>query len=90
MWELFDVLMDADYRPLWDTNMIESYTVGYINSNNDLGYYASMYSKYSQILLLTRTNFFFLCHSVVPSTYPESRFRASAILVSNAKKNNSF
>jgi len=41
MWLLFDVLMDGEYRPLWDTNMVESYTIGYLNPNNDVGYYAS-------------------------------------------------
>lgn len=41
MWELFDVLMDGEYRPLWDTHMVESFTLGYINPNNDIGYYAS-------------------------------------------------
>lgn len=40
MWLLFDVLMDGEYRPLWDTNMVESYTIGYLNPNNDVGYYA--------------------------------------------------
>jgi hypothetical protein len=41
MQTLFDVLMDGEYRPLWDAHMIESYTVGYLNPNNDVGYYAS-------------------------------------------------
>ena len=41
MWLLFDLLMDGEYRSLWDTHMIESYTLGYINPNNDVGYYAS-------------------------------------------------
>lgn len=41
MWLLFDVLMDGEYRPLWDSYMVESFTLGYINPNNDIGYYAS-------------------------------------------------
>lgn len=43
MWLLFDLLMDGDYRPVWDTCMVASYTIGYINPNNDVGYYASKY-----------------------------------------------
>jgi len=40
VWLLFDVLMDGEYRHLWDTHMIESYSIGCLNSNNDVGYYA--------------------------------------------------
>ncbi|XP_057377256.1 START domain-containing protein 10-like [Daphnia carinata] len=40
MWLLFDLLMDGEYRPVWDTCMVASYTIGYINPNNDVGYYA--------------------------------------------------
>lgn len=43
MWLLFDVLMDGEYRPTWDTHMIESFTLGYLNPNNDIGYYASKF-----------------------------------------------
>jgi len=40
LWLLFDVLMDGEYRALWDTHMLESYSIGFINPNNDVGYYA--------------------------------------------------
>lgn len=43
MWLLFDLLMDGEYRSLWDTAMVESYTLGFLNPNNDVGYYASEY-----------------------------------------------
>jgi len=43
LWLLFDVLMDGEYRALWDTHMLESYSIGFINPNNDVGYYASMF-----------------------------------------------
>ncbi|EFX86090.1 hypothetical protein DAPPUDRAFT_236637 [Daphnia pulex] len=44
MWLLFDLLMDGEYRSLWDTAMVESYTLGFLNPNNDVGYYASDHS----------------------------------------------
>lgn len=46
MQTLFDVLMDGDYRHTWDSHMIESYSIGYLNPNNDIGYYASMLTKH--------------------------------------------
>jgi len=40
VWSLFDVLMDGEYRHLWDTHMIESYSIGFLSPNSDVGYYA--------------------------------------------------
>ncbi|XP_060528205.1 START domain-containing protein 10-like isoform X2 [Cylas formicarius] len=37
---LFDVLHDPDYRKEWDEHMLISTEIGYLNPNNDVGYYA--------------------------------------------------
>lgn len=37
---LFDVLMDPLYRKKWDVYVLESYDIGFLNPNNDVGYYA--------------------------------------------------
>ncbi|XP_064482110.1 START domain-containing protein 10-like [Ornithodoros turicata] len=37
---LFDVMMDPGYRKKWDVYMLESYDIGCLNPNNDIGYYA--------------------------------------------------
>lgn len=37
---LFDVLHDPGYRKEWDEHMLVSTEIGYLNPNNDVGYYA--------------------------------------------------
>ncbi|XP_019864615.2 START domain-containing protein 10 isoform X2 [Aethina tumida] len=37
---LFDVLLDPDYRKDWDEHMLQSIEIGYLNPNNDIGYYS--------------------------------------------------
>jgi len=37
---MFDVLHDPDYRKEWDEHMLASIEIGYLNPNNDVGYYA--------------------------------------------------
>lgn len=37
---VFDVLHDPDYRKEWDEYMVASIEIGYLNPNNDVGYYA--------------------------------------------------
>lgn len=37
---LYDVLHDIEYRKKWDTNVIETFDIGKLTVNADVGYYA--------------------------------------------------
>lgn len=37
---LYDVLHDTSYRKKWDTNMIDTYDIGRLTVNADVGYYS--------------------------------------------------
>ncbi|NXA38081.1 STA10 protein, partial [Eudromia elegans] len=37
---LYDVLHDIEYRRKWDTNVIETFDIGKLTVNSDVGYYA--------------------------------------------------
>ena len=38
---MYDVLHDADYRRIWDDNMLECYEICQLDRCNDIGYYSS-------------------------------------------------
>lgn len=37
---IYDVLHDIEYRKKWDTNVIETFDIGKLTVNSDVGYYA--------------------------------------------------
>lgn len=37
---LYDVLHDIEYRKKWDTNVIETFDIGKLTVNADVGYYS--------------------------------------------------
>ena len=39
----FDVLMDPDYRHIWDDAAMRDYDICKLDGYNDIGYYASKY-----------------------------------------------
>ncbi|XP_009871038.1 PREDICTED: PCTP-like protein, partial [Apaloderma vittatum] len=43
---LYDVLHDIEYRKKWDTNVIETFDIGKLTVNSDVGYYACEEGKY--------------------------------------------
>ncbi|XP_038556161.1 START domain-containing protein 10 isoform X1 [Micropterus salmoides] len=40
---LYDVLHDTNYRRKWDTNMIDTYDIGRLTANADIGYYSCQF-----------------------------------------------
>lgn len=49
---MYDVLHDIEYRKKWDTNVIETFDIGKLTVNADVGYYSCK--------LHTRVNVFFI------------------------------
>ncbi len=45
---LYDVLHDTSYRRKWDTNMIDTYDIGKLTANADIGYYSCQSISASQ------------------------------------------
>ncbi|XP_077286055.1 START domain-containing protein 10-like [Arctopsyche grandis] len=84
---LYDVLHDPLYRPHWDTHMLCSEDIGYININNDVGYYAmscpSPLKNRDFVLqrswLDTGTEQMILNHSVFHKNYPPRKGYIRAI-----------
>lgn len=45
---LYDVLHDTSYRRKWDTNMIDTYDIGRLTVNADVGYYSCEFRESAQ------------------------------------------
>lgn len=44
---VYDVLHDTSYRKKWDTNMIDTYDIGRLTVNSDVGYYSCKTINYN-------------------------------------------
>lgn len=42
---MYDVLHDIEYRKKWDTNVIETFDIGKLTVNADVGYYSCMFHR---------------------------------------------
>lgn len=40
---MYDVLHDTEYRWRWDTNVIDTFDIGKLTVNADVGYYSCVY-----------------------------------------------
>lgn len=43
---MYDVLHDIEYRKKWDTNVIDTFDIGKLTVNSDVGYYSCMLYTY--------------------------------------------
>lgn len=55
---LYDVLHDTSYRKKWDTNMIDTYDIGRLTVNTDVGYYSCESLQYFLFCLLSSKSSF--------------------------------
>ncbi|XP_072432861.1 START domain-containing protein 10 isoform X1 [Chiloscyllium punctatum] len=86
---LYDVLHDAEYRKKWDENMIETFDIGKLTVNADVGYYAWRCPKplKNRDVVTLRSwlpmgsDYIIMNYSVKHSKYPPRKERVRAVSV---------
>ncbi|XP_039463325.1 arf-GAP with Rho-GAP domain, ANK repeat and PH domain-containing protein 3-like isoform X2 [Oreochromis aureus] len=75
---LYDVLHDTSYRKKWDTNMIDTYDIGRLTVNADVGYYSSYKSEIMKVGLLR-------CREEPPKLLQGTRFQERTFQIRDHK-----
>ncbi|XP_072900442.1 START domain-containing protein 10 [Hemitrygon akajei] len=86
---LYDVLHDAEYRRKWDENMIETFDIGRLTANADVGYYAWRCPKplkNRDVVTLRSwipigTDYIIMNYSVKHPNYPPKKERVRAVSI---------
>ena len=55
---MYDVLHDIEYRRKWDANVIETFDIGKLTVNTDVGYYSCMahtHTRTSMLIIMALT-----------------------------------
>lgn len=57
---MYDVLHDIEYRRKWDTNVLETFDIGKLTVNADVGYYSCM--LHAHLSCLQKASVFIFYH----------------------------
>lgn len=86
---VYDVLHDTSYRKKWDTNMIDTYDIGRLTANADIGYYSCESVKQTVSLwggVVLSEMFAFDSWREVSQSAQEQRLRDHEILASSRQR----
>lgn len=81
----YDVLHDIEYRRKWDTNVIETFDIGRLTVNADVGYYSCTCSMFQYVHLKVPYYTFHQFHTAVrgPTTVYSKRLATNPSMVLN-------
>lgn len=92
---MYDVLHDIEYRRKWDTNVSETFDIGKLTVNADVGYYSCMshtsmltcaaFQK-AFVWLICNVLFWFVCNREVSETSSEPRCRHTSLLAAHRER----